>query len=238
MERGTLVLLPNLLGPWKEAENVLPKSVWEAVSLLDGLIAESPQKGRSYLHHFRTKLPPNQIPLAVFNEHTPKEDIDFFLKPVQEGGRWGVVSDAGLPGIADPADKLVFRARQLNLKVEALVGPSSLMQALLLSGLPAQRFSFHGYPPKDPERCKQCIASWQRQGAKEKATQMLIEAPYRNNALFQRLLEVLLPTTYLCVASDLTMDEERVLTYTVGAWRKMPAPQLEKRPSLFLFFAD
>src|SRR5258708_21049619 len=150
-EKSALLLLPNLLGEHRHHEMFLPSSVDKAVSSLDGLIAESDIEGRRFLKRFETKKPAMEIPIALFNEHTPDDHIDFLLEPIVKGGRWGLVSDAGLPCIADPGAKLVQRARQLGILIQAFVGPSSILFALMLSGLPGQKFAFQGYLPKGPE---------------------------------------------------------------------------------------
>ncbi|MBJ7449351.1 MAG: SAM-dependent methyltransferase [Parachlamydiales bacterium] len=237
MKVGTLHLLPNGLGDRNWIEKISP-DVAEAVAQLDGLIAESPQGGLSFLNRFKTKVPPHQVPIGVFNEHSRKDEIDFFLKPILEGGQWGLVSDAGLPCLADPGHDLVLRAKQMAIPVKAYTGQSSLLMTLMLSGLPAQRFSFHGYPPsKQDERIKQ-IEIWEKISKKDRATQMMIEAPYRNQYLLQDLIDHLNPKTYLTVAWDLTLTTERVMTYSVETWRKSPPPSLAKKPAVFAFYAS
>ena len=148
MNKPTLLLLPNLLGDYRNAEVFLPASVFKAMQSIDGLIAESDKEGRKYLSRFETKKPAMEIPIALFNEHTPDSDIDFLLAPVAAGERWGLVSDAGLPCIADPGSKVVMRAIERGIHIQAFVGPSSILQALMLSGLPAQKFFFKDTFPK------------------------------------------------------------------------------------------
>ena len=140
--KPALLLLPNVLADVKHHEPFLPSSVDKAVASIDGLIAESASAGRRFLARFETKKPTNEIPIALFNEHTKEEDIDFLLEPIRKGERWGLISDGGLPCIADPGAKLVKRANISGIIVQAFVGPSSPMLALMLSGLPAQRFYF------------------------------------------------------------------------------------------------
>ena len=136
MDKPALLLLPNLLGEHKQHQPYLPSSVDKAVSTLDGLIAESLSAGRRYLGRFATKKPQNQIPIALFNLHTPDEEIDFLLEPILKGERWGLVSDAGLPCVADPGSKIVRRARQRGIAVQAFVGPH-----LLAAGAHALRYA-------------------------------------------------------------------------------------------------
>ena len=147
MTIGTLYLIPNLLGKEALVAASLPATIHEIMPKLDGLIAESSTKGRAFLQKFKLKRPPNHIPIAVWGE-----EIDFLLEPLLEGETWGFVSDCGLPCLADPGSTLVKRAHQRKIPVEALVGPSSIYLALMLSGLPGQQFFFHGYLAKEPQK--------------------------------------------------------------------------------------
>lgn len=232
--KPALLLLPNVLGEVKHHAPFLPASVDKAVASLDGLIAESAAAGRRFLSRFETKKPVNEIPIALFNEHTPDGDIDFLLEPIRAGERWGLVSDGGLPCIADPGAKLVNRARNSGIIVQAFVGPSSMMLALMLSGLPGQRFNFLGYLDKDPRRRAQEIKELERRSKAERSTQIFIEAPYRNAHVLETLLDTLSDTTSLCVAWDLTLPTQGVMSQPVGLWKKSPLPNLEKRSVVFL----
>jgi|LakMenE01Jun11ns_1017448.scaffolds.fasta_scaffold9943071_3 16S rRNA (cytidine1402-2'-O)-methyltransferase len=231
--KPVLLLLPNLLGDHHNHESFLPKSVDKAVSSLDGLIAESERSGRRYLGRFSTKKPPQEMPIAVFNESTPEHDIDFFLEPIRKGERWGYVSDSGLPCIADPGAKLVRRASHSGIIVQAFIGPSSLLLALMLSGLSGQRFAFHGYIDRNPvEQVKRL------EKQSYKATQIFMETPYRNQQTLQMLLDNLQENTWLCIAADLTLPSQMVISQTIGTWKKSPLPNLQKRNALFLIYTD
>lgn len=231
----TLFLLPNLLGDLKYHQPYLPASVDKAVSALDGLISESESGGRRYLGRFETKKPAHLIPLALFNKNTPDDHIDFLLEPMLKGEKWGLISDAGLPCIADPGSKLVRRARELGIGVQAFVGPSSITMALMLSGLPAQRFAFHGYLPKDTDERVKEILKLQHDSKVEDSTQIFIEAPHRNDELFRSLVDTLEDGMMLCVAWDLTMPGQGIMSLRVSAWKKTQAPSLNKRCAIFLF---
>lgn len=228
---GKLYLLPNLLGDHKGWEQFLPPPVAEAVSQLDGLIAESDQGGRSYLYRFRTKKPPNLIPLALFNEHSKPGGIDFLLEPLLKGETWGLVSDAGLPCIADPGAQLVYQARQLGIAIEAFSGPSAITLSLMLSGFPGQHFTFHGYLQRDRNAH---LLQMESDSSKQNSTQLFIEAPYRNLPTLEAALQCLHPTTRLCVACDLTLPTELVLSQTIQQWRTQNRPDIRKRPAIFL----
>lgn len=229
--KPALLLLPNLLSEQKHHQPYLPASVDAAVATLDGLIAESETAGRRYLGRFQTKKPAREIPIAIYNINTPNTDLDFLLEPIRNGERWGYVTDAGLPCIADPGSELVFRAKKSGIIVQAFVGPSSLMLALMLSGLPAQEFSFHGYLPADESGRAKAI----KQYAKVAGTHIFIETPYRNKYTLEGLLNNLAEDKLLCVASELTSQNQSVVTQTVAQWKKSPLPNLEKKAALFLF---
>lgn len=237
-KKPALLLLPNLLGDHKHTDPFLPASVSKAVQSLDGLIAESESEGRRYLSRFPIAKPAAEVPIALFNEHTPDADLDFILEPIEKGERWGLVSDAGLPCIADPGSKLVWRARQKGIAIQAFVGPSSILMALMLSGLPGQKFAFHGYLDREPEKRKGQIKQLMQQSKTEKATQIFMEAPYRNKYALEALLELLPATANLCVAWDLTMPTQGVVSQTIANWKKGTPPNLEKKPAIFLFYME
>jgi 16S rRNA (cytidine1402-2'-O)-methyltransferase len=234
-DKPILFLLPNLLGEYRHAEVFLPASVFKAMQTIDGLIAESEIEGRRYLKRFETKKPAMEIPLALFNEHTPDSHLDFLLEPIVAGERWGLVSDAGLPCIADPGSKLVLRAQQRGIHIQAFVGPSSILLSLMLSGLPGQKFFFHGYLDREPAKRQVQIKNLALQSGKEKATQLFMEAPYRNRHTLEALLETLPESALLCVAWDLTLSTQGVMTQSISQWKKCSLPNLEKKPAIFLF---
>lgn len=229
--KGKLLLLPNLLNKDAHHEVFFPSSVDRAVASLQGLIAENEKEARAYLKRFNA--PFREMPITLLNKHS--QDIDALLAPLVKGEKWGLISDAGLPVLADPGYKLVDRARHLGVAVQAFVGPSSLVMALMLSGLYVQQFAFHGYLPHQP---KDRIRELEIRSKEEGSTQVFIEAPFRNQRLFEVLLEVLSDETRLCVAWDLTMPTQGVETQPIGVWKKRDKPNLHKRPSVFLFSAD
>lgn len=233
-----LLLLPNVLGAVKYHAPFLPSSVDKAVASLDGLIAESSDGGRRFLGRFKTKKPYHEMPMALFNEHTPDSEIDFLLEPIRKGERWGLISDGGLPCIADPGAKLVSRARQSGIVVQGFIGPSSILLSLMLSGLPGQRFSFCGYLDKDPVSRVKEIKELEQRARKEQSTQIFIEAPYRNQHLLHSLIESLQDDTWLCVAWDLTLPTQGVVSQNLKLWKKSPLPNLEKKNTIFLIYRN
>lgn len=236
-QKPALLLLPNLLGEHRHHEVFLPQSVDRAVASIDGLIAESEKSGRRFLSRFKTKKPVRETPIAVYNENTPDDDIDFFLEPIRQGERWGVISDCGLPCIADPGAKLVRRAHLLGLQVQAFVGPSSIFLALMLSGLSGQSFTFHGYLDKDLTKLRDSVLQLEVDSRKRGITQIFMERPYRNRQVMETLLETLDDRTVLCVAWELTMPEQGVITQPIAIWKKSPIPNLDKKNALFVFNA-
>lgn len=227
----TLLLLPNLLAENRHWNLFLPASVEKAVQSLDGLIAESETGARRYLSLFKLEKKPHEIPVVLYNEHSKDDEIDFALEPLVKGQRWGLVSDAGLPCIADPGYKLVSRARKRGLTIQAFIGPSAILLSLMLSGLPAQSFYFHGYLPKDEPNL---IIQLKKMTAG--TTHLFIEAPYRNTNILQTLLKTLADDTDLSIAWDLTMPSQGVITQKISAWKKMLLPNLDKKPAVFLVY--
>lgn len=235
-EKPALLLLPNLLGEHRYVDVFLPSSVSKAVQSIDGLIAESDTEGRRFLKRFETKKPAMEIPIALFNEHTPDDHIDFLLEPILQGERWGLVSDAGLPCIADPGSKIVHRARQKGVHIQAFVGPSAILMALMLSGLPGQKFYFNGYLDRQSDALAVQIKNMAASSQKEQSTQIFMEAPYRNMATLETVLKLLPNEAWLCAAWDLTMPTQGVICQTVQSWKKSTLPNLDKKPAIFLFF--
>lgn len=226
-----LILLPNLLGDLDDWSGQLPAGVAEAVASLDGLIAEDAKQGRRYLKRFVLKKPIQEIPVESFRGDMSEDEL---LEPVRSGGCWGVVSDAGLPCIADPGARLVARAKALGIEVQAFPGPCSMMLALMLSGMPGQRWAFHGYLEKDEKRLAAQLRCLERRSQEEKATQLFMERPFKNAKLWRMLLETLGPQTRLAYACDLTLPSQEVQQRSVEQWRALPAPALQKRPAVFL----
>lgn len=234
-KKAALLLLPNLLGEIRHHQPFLPASVDKAVQEIDGLIAESYQAGRRYLGRFETSKPADQIPIALYKDQSGP-DLDFLLEPIKKGERWGLLSDAGLPCIADPGAKLVQRARSMGIVIQAFVGPSSILLSLMQSGLPGQKFYFHGYLHRDEEKRLAEIRTMEKSSSKEGVTHIFIEAPHRNVHLLDSLLATLDEETLLCVAWELTTQDQGVISQPVRLWKKAPLPNLAKKNAIFLFY--
>lgn len=233
--KSALLLLPNLIHDHKHHELFLPQSIDKAVETIDGLIAESEKGGRRFLGRFKTKKPAHEIPLALLNKNTSDEEIDFFLEPAANGERWGLISDSGLPCIADPGAKLVARAKERGIPVQAFVGPCSILLALMQSGLNGQTFCFHGYLDKDKAKLSETLSRLERESKQKNMTQIFMERPYINNHTLEALLDTLSENTLLCIARELTGPDQMILTQTVRLWKKSPPPNLKDKNTLFLF---
>jgi 16S rRNA (cytidine1402-2'-O)-methyltransferase len=238
---GKLLLLPNLLFETLDHHLFLPKGVDEAVFSIDGIIAEGEKNARAYLKRFAFSKGRTfrEIPIKLLNEHTEigSEEFKELLKPLIRGETWGLISDAGLPCLADPGSQLVTAARKEGILIEAFSGPCSLTLALMLSGLPAQAFSFHGYLPQEAELFIHKIKQLEEISKKCHSTQLFIETPYRTDKALENLLNSLKEATTLCVALDLTAPSQEVVVGSVGLWQKKLKKSFRKRPAVFLFCA-
>jgi len=233
---GTLHLIPVSLGD-APPERWLPAEARTLAGQLDTYIAENAKTARAFLKAIGTVRPIQEITIHTLDAKTDERDIAAWLKPVAAGGRIGLVSEAGCPAVADPGALVARAAHEMGIRVQPWVGPSSLLLGLMASGLDGQRFAFHGYAPVDAaERARQ-LRDWEQASARYNQTQMLIETPYRNAAMHAALLATLRPTTLLCVARSLTTDREWIKTLSIADWKRQPAPQLDKQPTLFLFLA-
>jgi len=233
---GTLYLIPCTLGD-TPAGQVLPQHVIDIARKLKHFVVEQPRTARQFLSALKHEQPIQSLHFATLNEHTAAKELADLLAPLLAGEDVGIISEAGCPGIADPGADLVNLAHRSGIRVVPLVGPSSILLALMASGLNGQCFAFHGYLPIAEADRNKTIASLEAESARRNQTQMLIETPYRNEKMFGALLSHCRPQTLLCVASDITLPTEQIRTCTVAQWKSLPMPQLNKRPSLFLLLA-
>ncbi len=183
-----------------------------------------------------------ELQIAELNVNTPAQALDALLGPLLEGHDVGLISEAGVPAVADPGANLVRLAHQQHIIVRPLVGPSSLLLALMASGLNGQSFAFHGYLPTDASMRAKRIKELELRSGKEQQTQLLIETPYRNAAMLDAMATNCLPHTLICVATDLTLDSESIVTLTAAEWKKRlqanQAPDFHKKPTVFLYLAN
>src|SRR5437773_4244409 len=233
--RGSLYLLPNTLGDGAP-EAVIPAGVLDRARSLDYIIAEDPKAARAFLKRIATKRPLQSIRIERLDHNTRPIDIPALLEPIVDGRDAGLLSEAGLPAVADPGASLVRLAHDQNVRVVPPSGTSSIVLALAASGLDGQRFAFHGYLPVAETELVSALKECERQSRKLRQTQIFIETPYRNDRILAAMLRALAPDTLVCVAADLTLESETVKTRPVAAWRR-ETPQLKGRPTVFLLLA-
>ena len=233
---GTLYLIPVPLGPSAPQDSLHP-GVLATLRPLRHFVVEQAKTARAFLKAAGTDLPLQELELEELNEHTRSEALARLLEPLRAGHDVGLLSEAGCPAVADPGADLVALAQREGIRVVPLIGPSSLLLALMASGLNGQRFAFQGYlPAKDTERSK-ALRDLEAESRKRHQTQLFIETPYRNRAMFDALLQHCQPGTRLCVATDLTLPGEMVRTQTISQWKKQTPPEIERRPTVFLLLA-
>lgn len=228
-----LYAIPTPLGGTPEQS--LPGPALEQVRQLKDFVAENAKSARAFLSAAGAK--PREVSIAELNEHSDLSRVKDLLQPLRAGRALGLISEAGCPAIADPGALLVDAAQREGFRVVPLVGPSSIVLALMASGLEGQRFSFCGYLPREAAERTRRIRELEARSRKEKETEIFIETPYRNDALFSALLETCAPQTRLCVAADLTLNAESVKTRTIGEWRRSGAV-IGRRPAVFLLLAQ
>jgi 16S rRNA (cytidine1402-2'-O)-methyltransferase len=230
--KGILYLIPVALGA-EDAGARLPPATLEAARALRSFIAEDAKSARAFLKSIHHPGPLQELRIQLLNEHTPERDLDSLLAPLLSGQDRGLVSEAGCPAVADPGAELVRRAHEAGIRVLPLVGPSSILLALMASGLNGQRFAFRGYLPVEKGQRARAIRDLEARAQDE--TQIFIETPYRTAALLHALLEHCRGDTQLCIALDLTLPTESVLTRPVSEWKKKP-PVVDRRLAVFLLY--
>jgi 16S rRNA (cytidine1402-2'-O)-methyltransferase len=216
---------------------VMPARTLEVLARIRHFIAENPRTARAVLKAAHFPAPLQEAHIATLDEHTPASRLEALLEPVLNGFDCAVLSEAGCPAIADPGADLVRLAHARGLEVVPLVGPSALLLALMASGLNGQTFAFHGYLPVGAQERTRRLASLEAKSERTGATQMFIEAPYRNEALFGAITATCRPDTLLCIASDLTLESECVRTRTIAQWQS-GRPVLNRRPTVFLLYRE
>jgi 16S rRNA (cytidine1402-2'-O)-methyltransferase len=232
--KGTLYLIPVALGG-DDAPTLLPSATLDAARALQTFIAEDARSARAFLKAIHHPGPLQDLRIHLLNEHTPARDIDALLAPLIAGTDCGLMSEAGCPAVADPGAELVRRAHGTGIRVAPLTGPSSILLALMASGLNGQRFTFHGYLPVGKSERAGRLKDLEARARGE--TQIFIETPYRNAAMLDAILEHCRGDTLLCIAADLTLPTESVATRAISGWKKKP-PVLDRRPAVFLLYRD
>ena len=229
-----LYLIPVTLGD-TVIEKVLPAHNKEIILGIKHFIVEDVRSARRFLKKVERSINIDELTFYPLNKHTSPEDISGYLKPLQAGESMGVISEAGCPAVADPGADVVAIAQRKNLKVVPLVGPSSIILSVMGSGFNGQSFAFHGYLPIDPNERIKRIKALEGRIYTENQTQLFIETPYRNNKMMEDIVKNCRPTTKLCIAANITCEDEYIKTKTVKEWQGK-LPDLSKIPCIFLIY--
>ena len=234
--KGSVYLIPTRLGDNPPLE-VLPLSIKKILEKVDYYIVENEKTARRFIKRVSPNKSQSSLNIQVLNKYTQHEELQAFLEACDNGSDMGLLSEAGCPAIADPGSEIVKLAHYKNIRVIPLVGPSSIILALMSSGMNGQSFSFNGYLPIDKQERKAAIKQFEKLSNDFNQTQLFIETPYRNNALLEDLLKTLNPHTRLCVACDLTLPTEEISSMTINQWKSIKK-DYHKRPSIFLFLKE
>ena len=234
-EKGILYMIPCPISDSTEVFDVLPEANRRIMDSLDYFIVENVRSARRFLSKARVSRRIEDLEFVELNEHTiAGAAVEAMVKPIEAGRSAGVISEAGVPGVADPGALVVEACHRRGIKVVPLVGPSSILLAMMASGLNGQSFAFVGYlPVKPPERAK-ALKSLERRAHVERQSQIFIEAPYRNVKLAEQILAVCGTDTRLTIACDITSPEQIIVTRSVAQWRKCGLPDIAKRPTIFI----
>ena len=234
-QKGILYLIPTTLGNMAETADVIPIKVNHIINTIDEYIVENEKSARHYLKKIGIKKPLQEIILHTLNQHTQSHEISTFLNNISKGKNIGIISEAGCPGIADPGADVVKSAHEKNIQVVPLVGPSSILLALMASGFNGQSFTFNGYLPKERgERVKR-LKELEKISQQKNQTQLFIETPYRNTHLLEDIIASCDSRTKLCIACDITLPTEYIKTKSIFDW-KNKLPDITKRPAIFLIY--
>lgn len=230
-KKGSLFLIPNVLGDTAPLE-VMPISVKKTMESLRCFVFEKEKAGRAFVKSISPNIPQDNITVHLLNKFTDEDELTAMLLPLLDGEDIGLITDAGCPGVADPGAALVALAHTNNIRVIPLVGPSSILLAVMAAGLNGQSFAFNGYLPIDKSERRKAIKQFEKKSIELNQTQLFIETPYRNNALLEELSKVLRPKTLVSIACDITLPTEFIKTATAEAWQKNKE-DLHKRPTVF-----
>jgi 16S rRNA (cytidine1402-2'-O)-methyltransferase len=235
MEKGKLYLIPNVIADNTHA-SVIASHINNALHGIHHFLVEDVRTARRYLSALKIYPSIEALNFQVLNKNSKPEDLSPMFAPIFQGVNLGVISESGCPGIADPGALATRFAHENDIQVIPLVGPSSILLALMASGLNGQRFAFHGYLPIDAKECAHAIRDLEKESKVKNQTQIFIETPYRNNHLKELLLTNLKNETNLCIALDITATDERIRTFSVKKWKSITF-DMPKAPAVFLFLS-
>jgi 16S rRNA (cytidine1402-2'-O)-methyltransferase len=233
MPAGKLYLLPVPLGDDADPKTVLPETVAKSIEFIDHYIVENEKTARRFIKAILPTKKQPELKISILNKHTQASEHNAFIQPCMEGKNVGLMSEAGCPGVADPGAAIVKIAHEKGIQVVPLVGPSSILLAMMASGMNGQSFAFNGYLPIDKGDKKNALKYFEKTSQERGQSQLFIETPYRNNKLVEDLLTLLQPNTHLCIAADITLETEYIKTKTVAQWKK-EKPDLHNRPCIFI----
>ncbi len=229
---GKLYLIPTTLGEMNP-EDVLPQTIKRSIDFIDHYIVENEKTARRFIKSVHPDKKQSELKISLLNKHTEPKEYHDMITPLLHGENVGLMSEAGCPGVADPGAVIVKIAHEKGIQVVPLVGPSSILLAVMASGMNGQSFAFNGYLPIDGHEKKNTIKQLERLSHEKNQSQLFIETPYRNNKLFEDLIQILQPNTLLCVACDITLPTEFIKTKKVSEWKKNKV-DLHKRPCIFI----
>ncbi|MEY4432696.1 MAG: Ribosomal small subunit methyltransferase [Bacteroidota bacterium] len=230
--KGKLYLIPTTLGE-SNAEEVLPQLVKRVIETVDHYIVENEKTARKSIRAVFPEKIQSSLLLSTLNKHTDISEHNEMLQPCLKGINIGLMSEAGCPGVADPGAAIVKLAHEKGIQVVPLVGPSSILLAMMASGMNGQSFAFNGYLPIDKSEKKSALKNFEKLSQDKNQSQLFIETPYRNNKLMEDLLQTLHPNTQLCIAADITLPTEYIKTFRVSEWKRVKV-DLHNRPTIFI----
>lgn len=230
--RGKLYLIPITLGE-SDPLDVLPQTVKRAIDCIDCYIVENEKTARKFIKSIAPEKIQSSLILSTLNKHTEISDHNKMIQPCLEGIDIGLMSEAGCPGVADPGAAIVKIAHEKGIQVVPLVGPSSILLAMMGSGMNGQSFAFNGYLPIDKSEKKAALKNYEKLSYDKNQSQLFIETPYRNNKLLEDFLQTLQPNTHLCIATDITLPTEYIKTMKISEWKKAKI-DLHNRPTIFI----
>jgi 16S rRNA (cytidine1402-2'-O)-methyltransferase len=229
---GKLYLIPTTMGDC-DPMDVLPQTVKRSIDFIDYYIVENDKTARKSIKEVSPEKKQSELKLFVLNKHTEtKEHLDF-IKPLLEGKNMGLMSEAGCPGVADPGAVIVKLAHEKGIQVIPLVGPSSILLAMMASGMNGQSFTFNGYLPIEKGEKKTALKNLEKLSHDKNQSQIFIETPYRNNKMLEDILQAINPATHLCIATDITLPTEYIKTMRASDWKKTKV-DLHNRPTIFI----
>jgi len=230
--KGKLYLIPTTLGE-SDPMDVLPQTVKRAIDFIDYYIVENEKTARRFIKAVNAQKVQAELKISLLNKHTEVSEHNAMIKPCLEGINVGLMSEAGCPGVADPGAVIVKIAHEKGIQVVPLVGPSSILLAMMASGMNGQSFAFNGYLPIDKSDKKSALKNFEKMSSDKNQSQIFIETPYRNNKLLEDILSALQPNTHLCIAADITLPTEYIKTLRVADWKKTKV-DLHNRPTIFI----